>query len=813
VVIVPDWDGIDEYEHDRAGMLASMGYVGFVADIYAANFSNMDEQIALSRKYSSNVTLFTHRIQAAIDFLMAHELVHPDHIAIIGYCFGGSGVLQYALTGGHVVAALSFHGGLSPVAGVYQNGTMIHPHVAVFSAFDDETLDQISSLESDLMMGNATFQITRYDEPAGVAHGFTNFHSDAYNAIADSQSWTAASAILEDAFAHVTMSPTMTPTGAAVANATMAPTSGTNASMMQTSTPTMSPTDGPTASPSMSPTQTPTAFEAGVMGMNASYVDGNVTLHGFLAVDNANTIARPAVVIVPDWDGINEYEHDRAMMLAEMGYVALAADIYAEPVTSPDHQTALYRQYIGDAPLFVGRIQAAIDYLKSRSDVHPDHIAVMGYCFGGSGALMYALHGGDASATMSFHGGLPPVLTMSHNVSTIHSRVAIFSATHNDDTTEDVEAVQMMLESGNATWEITRFGEEMGVMHGFTNFHSDAYNPIADMQSWTAATAILDHVFAHSDAGNESMTNPVESMTNSTVQYVDHYDHHTALNGFVSYNASMLGKRPAVVIVPDWDGIDEYEHDRAGMLASMGYVGFVADIYAANFSNMDEQIALSRKYSSNVTLFTHRIQAAIDFLMAHELVHPDHIAIIGYCFGGSGVLQYALTGGHVVAALSFHGGLSPVAGVYQNGTMIHPHVAVFSAFDDETLDQISSLESDLMMGSATFQITRYDEPDGVQHGFTNFHSNSYNAIADSQSWTAASSILEYAFAHVTMSPTMSPTVSTTTSPTTRSLNVSSVNTNTTDVVSHGTCSSVTLGHQFITFLTFWAGCVILLAAF
>lgn len=69
---------------------------------------------------------------------------------------------------------------------------------------------------------------------------------------------------------------------------------------------------------------------------------------------------------------------------------------------------------------------------------------------------MYALHGGDASATMSFHGGLPPVLTMSHNVTTIHSRVAIFSATHNDDTTEDIEAVQMMLESGNATWEITR---------------------------------------------------------------------------------------------------------------------------------------------------------------------------------------------------------------------------------------------------------------------------------------------------------------------------------------------------------------------
>lgn len=113
---------------------------------------------------------------------------------------------------------------------------------------------------------------------------------------------------------------------------------------------------------------------------------------------------------------------------------------------------------------------------------------------------------------------------------------------------------------------------------------------------------------------------------------------------------------PAVVIVPDWDGVNAYEQQRASMLADLGYVSFAADIFGIDdqeVETMERRIELTTLYRSNVTLFIQRIKAAINLVKSFEGVDPDNVAVIGYCFGGSGVLvstmvassnQYAMKG-------------------------------------------------------------------------------------------------------------------------------------------------------------------------
>jgi dienelactone hydrolase len=109
-------------------------------------------------------------------------------------------------------------------------------------------------------------------------------------------------------------------------------------------------------------------------------------LQSFLAMPSAEwKRPLPAVVIFPDWDGVNAYEQERATALADMGYVALAADIYGkdlhEVAEIPDRieQVTLYRT---NPDLYFSRMQAAIDQIKALEDVDPDEIAIIGYCFG-----------------------------------------------------------------------------------------------------------------------------------------------------------------------------------------------------------------------------------------------------------------------------------------------------------------------------------------------------------------------------------------------------------------------------------------------
>lgn len=130
------------------------------------------------------------------------------------------------------------------------------------------------------------------------------------------------------------------------------------------------------------------------------------------------------------------------------------------------------------------------------------------------------------------------------------------------------------------------------------------------------------------------------------------------LQGFLSLpneeTINQVSKSPAVIIVHDRDGPDTYERQRATLIANeLGYVGFAADIFGYGVTLPDDgqgwdgaRGEFVRQYSSNATLFANRIQAAVDYVRGLEYVDEAKVAIVGYCFGGTGVVHYLNTRGN-----------------------------------------------------------------------------------------------------------------------------------------------------------------------
>jgi dienelactone hydrolase len=168
------------------------------------------------------------------------------------------------------------------------------------------------------------------------------------------------------------------------------------------------------------------------------------------------------------------------MVAKELGWVGFAADIYGPEFHVVD-DVAIRRQlatlYRTDAALFTGRIQAAVDIVKTMPGVDPDRIALAGYCFGGTGVIQYVLLGlNDVAAIVSIHGGLafnPPVDPP------VGPKLLVLSGGQ-DDASSDIMDLENAFDSANATWEITRYS---GIVHAWTVFGADRYNEFADMRS------------------------------------------------------------------------------------------------------------------------------------------------------------------------------------------------------------------------------------------------------------------------------------------------------------------------------------------
>lgn len=137
---------------------------------------------------------------------------------------------------------------------------------------------------------------------------------------------------------------------------------------------------------------------------------------------------------------------------------------------------------------------------------------------------------------------------------------------------------------------------------------------------------------------------------------VIYHDGDTELQGYV---AGVGKNRPIVLVVHDWNGLDAYEEHRVKMLADLGYAAFAVDIYGKGVrpKTTQECSAEAGKYYQNANLLHHRLQAAVKFASANNIGDPKKICAIGYCFGGSSVLEMARTNMPLLGVVSFHGGL------------------------------------------------------------------------------------------------------------------------------------------------------------
>ena len=134
----------------------------------------------------------------------------------------------------------------------------------------------------------------------------------------------------------------------------------------------------------------------------------------------------------------------------------------------------------------------------------------------------------------------------------------------------------------------------------------------------------------------------------------------TVLEGVSVYDDAIAGKRPAVLVVHQWKGLGDYEKKRAEMLARMGYNVLAADIYGKGVRPPTPAAAGAEagKFKNDRALLRARVRAGFDWLAKQELTDPKRIAAIGYCFGGTTVLELARSGAEVAGVVSFHGGLS-----------------------------------------------------------------------------------------------------------------------------------------------------------
>jgi dienelactone hydrolase len=228
-----------------------------------------------------------------------------------------------------------------------------------------------------------------------------------------------------------------------------------------------------------------------------------IVLKGYLAYDESIKGKRPGVLVVHEWWGNNDYSRKRARMLAELGYTALAVDMYGDgkEALNPDDATKLSSGVMKDFNAAVARFTAAMDYLKQQPTVDPHHIAAIGYCFGGGIVLNMARQGLDLKGVASFHGGLTAIKPAS--AGTVKAKILILNgAADNFITPEQIEAFKLEMKAADADYQFISYP---GALHAFTNPDADmyakkfnlhiGYNADADKKSWEEMKKFLNDIF------------------------------------------------------------------------------------------------------------------------------------------------------------------------------------------------------------------------------------------------------------------------------------------------------------------------------
>jgi dienelactone hydrolase len=218
----------------------------------------------------------------------------------------------------------------------------------------------------------------------------------------------------------------------------------------------------------------------------------------------------------------------------------------------------------------------------------------------------------------------------------------------------------------------------------------------------------------------------------------------TVLKGYLAEDDSLAGRRPGVLVVHEWWGHNAYARKRADMLAALGYTALAVDMYGDGrmAEHPDDAGTFAGAVRKNLPVMKERFLAGLELLRAQPTVDPAKIAAIGYCFGGSVVLEMARVGLDLKGVASFHGSLG--GGSTAQPGQVKARVLVLNGADDQAVSvgQIEAFKKEMAAAGVNYTFINYP---GARHSFTNpevdeiakkfnMTNNAYHAEADRESW-------------------------------------------------------------------------------
>lgn len=243
-----------------------------------------------------------------------------------------------------------------------------------------------------------------------------------------------------------------------------------------------------------------TSVQAKVLKKAVSYQHEDLQLEGYLAYDDSIEGKRPAVLVVHEWWGLNDYARRRVEQLARMGYVSFALDMYGKgKVTEHPEQAAEWmKQVNSNVRLWQQRARAGLEVLKKEPRTDTTRIAAIGYCFGGTTVQQLAYSGAHLKGIVSFHGSLLP--PPDDQAKRVQAKILICHGAADPFSGEGaVQHYMSAMERAGLDWQMIIYG---GAKHSFTNPDADQagmkalkYSKSADHRSWGHMENFFEEIF------------------------------------------------------------------------------------------------------------------------------------------------------------------------------------------------------------------------------------------------------------------------------------------------------------------------------
>lgn len=231
---------------------------------------------------------------------------------------------------------------------------------------------------------------------------------------------------------------------------------------------------------------------------------------------------------------------------------------------------------------------------------------------------------------------------------------------------------------------------------------------------------------------------------------IDYFSQSEPMQGVIYYNDALENPRGGILIMHEWKGLGDYTKKRAEMLAELGYVAFAADMYGKGIfaKNHEEAGKLAGVYFKDRELMRRRAISAYNAFLLTRKFNPEKMAAIGYCFGGTVVLELARKGLLLKGVASFHGSLATPTPAFKGG--FHPQVLVLNGAADKmtSAEDIRNFKAEMEQAEIPYQIHQFE---GAMHSFTVWDANDpqrgvqYNEKADKESWEILKNFLEEIF--------------------------------------------------------------------